>query len=151
MQKLSGRHGEKHIILDGDLNIDLIKHTSDRPSQNLVESMASSGFLQLISRPTRLTDHSATLIDHVYTNNLENTKSCNIITIDISDHLETSILLISLGNCISKSVVVRFQRCKDENMSTTVRRGNCPKKCHGTFERLFGRRRVNISSRNHRF
>ena len=118
MQKLSGRHGKKHIILVGDLNIDLIKHTSDRSSQILVDSMASSGFLQLISRPTRLTDHSATLIDHIYTNNLENTKSCNIITIDLSDHLGTSIL-ISLGNCISRSV--RFQRCKDENMSTNHR------------------------------
>ena len=80
MQKLSGRHGKKHVILVGDLNINLINHATDRSSQDLVDSMASSGFLQLIARPTRLTDHSATLIDHIYTNNLENTKSCNVIT-----------------------------------------------------------------------
>ena len=38
-----------------------------------------------ITKPTRITDHSATLIDHIYTN------SCNsistIMTVDISDHL----------------------------------------------------------------
>ena len=79
MQKLSGRHGKKHVILVGDLNINLINHATDRSSQDLVDSMASSGFLQLIARPTRLTDHSATLIDHIYTNNLENMKICNII------------------------------------------------------------------------
>ena len=80
MQKLSGRHGKKHVILVGDLNINLINHATDRSSQDLVDSMASSGFLQLIARPTRLTDHSATLIDHIYTNHLENTKNCNVIT-----------------------------------------------------------------------
>ena len=55
------------------------------------------GFVQLVSRPTRVTDHSQTLIDHVYSNNINNTLSCNILTVDISDHLAT-LTTISLGS-----------------------------------------------------
>ena len=50
---------------------------------------SSHGPVQLISRPTRITDSSATLIDHVYTNNVDNIKSCNILTVDLTDHLAT--------------------------------------------------------------
>ena len=54
-----------------------------------MDNAASHGFLQIVSRPTRVTESSATLIDHVYTNNLKSTHSCNILTLDISDHLAT--------------------------------------------------------------
>ena len=50
---------------------------------------SSHGFVQLVSRPTRITDISATLIDHVYTNNVDNIKSCNILTVDLTDQLAT--------------------------------------------------------------
>ena len=58
-------------------------------SQNLVAVMEKYGFVQLVSRPTRVTDHSATLIDHAYTNDILNTTSCHVITANISDHLAT--------------------------------------------------------------
>ena len=83
------RHKNKHIILVGDLNIDLIKHDSDTNSQNLVNITSNHGFLQTISRPTRITDHNASLIDHIYTNQIHNIASSGIITLDISDHLAT--------------------------------------------------------------
>ena len=56
--------------------------------------------LQIISRPTRITEHSASLIDHVYTNKLEDTISSNILTTDISDHLAT-LTTINLDNTAS--------------------------------------------------
>ena len=47
----------------------------------------SNNFLPLITKPTRLTDHSSTLIDHIYTNApIQNTTS-GIALADISDHL----------------------------------------------------------------
>ena len=83
------RHKNKHIVLLGDLNIDLIKHDTDSNSQNLIDITTSHGFLQIISRPTRITDHSAKLIDHIYTNQIHSITSSGIITLDISDHLAT--------------------------------------------------------------
>ena len=85
------KHGKKQIILAGDFNIDLIKHDSDEKSQNLIDVTASYGFAQVISRPTRITDHSATLIDHVYTNKVEKFISSSVVTLDLSDHLGTYI------------------------------------------------------------
>ena len=61
--------------------------------------MPRLGFVQTVSRPTRLTQHSATLIDHVYTNSIDHTLSCNIVTVDISDHLGT-LTKITLGNSL---------------------------------------------------
>ena len=81
------RHRNKQIILTGDLNIDLVKHEQEQNSQQLIDLTTRCGFVQVINRPTRVTDHSATLIDHVYTNQIHNMLSSGIITYDISDHL----------------------------------------------------------------
>ena len=90
------RHSRKHIILAGDFNVDLTHYDTDKHCQNLIETMTKYGFFQLVSRPTRITDHSATLIDHVYSNNVQHTHSCNVLTVDLSDHLAT-LATISLG------------------------------------------------------
>ena len=42
-------------------------------------------FYAAINKPTRITSHSATLIDHIWTNNFENYKSSGIIYTSISD------------------------------------------------------------------
>ncbi len=73
------------------------------------------GFLQVISRPTRITDHSSTLIDHVYTNKLEDTISANILTTNLSDHLAT-LTTINLDNTASSPyrIASREQQTPDE-------------------------------------
>ena len=84
------RHSRKHIAFFGDANIDLIKYEKDVNGQELVSTLEKYGFAQTVSKPTRVTDHSATLIDHVYTNHVTNVVSCNVLTLDISDHLAIS-------------------------------------------------------------
>ena len=91
------RHARKQIYIAGDFNQDLIQHDNNTQTQTLIDSMTKLSFVQIVSRPTRITETSATIIDHVYTNNIENTLSCNIATLDISDHLAT-VTKISLGN-----------------------------------------------------
>ena len=83
------KHKNKTIILVGDFNIDLIKHDTDKHGQELINLTTSHGFLQVISRPTRITDHTATLIDHIYINKIPDVYSSGVITCDISDHLAT--------------------------------------------------------------
>ena len=98
LQKLdSNRYANKIKYIVGDFNQDLIKHENDQDCQNLIDNAHSHGFAQIVSRPTRITEHSATLIDHVYTNNLDSALSCNVLTLDLSDHLATH-TKISLGS-----------------------------------------------------
>ena len=54
--------------------------------------------MQTISRPTRLTDHSATLLDHIYSNMFTKIVTSSVITLDITDHLATTVTISLEGN-----------------------------------------------------
>ena len=49
--------------------------------------MTSNSLYPLISKPTRITNSSATLIDNIFTNNLEYNMVSGIFYADLSDHL----------------------------------------------------------------
>ena len=71
-------------MIIGDVNINFLKHGN---TEDYLNMLYSNNFLPLFSKPTRLTDHSSTLIDHIYTNApIQNTTS-GIALADISDHL----------------------------------------------------------------
>ena len=88
-----GKFKNKHALILGDFNIDLIKYESDTHAQELIDCTSKFGFAQTISIPTRVTDHSATLIDHIYSNMIHKVVSSNVLTTDISDHLATSVTI----------------------------------------------------------
>lgn len=77
-------------IVGGDINIDLIKNTIPTVD-DYINACMENNFIHTITMPTRITDHSATLIDHLLIKlplNLINTKtSSGILISDISDHL----------------------------------------------------------------
>ena len=51
--------------LFGDFNINLLNQSSHQATSDL-DILYSGGFIPLISRPTRIAENSATLIDHIY-------------------------------------------------------------------------------------
>ena len=73
----------------GDFNIDLLKSESCDYTCRFLEQMFTSSFIPLILRPTRITQHTATLIDNIFTNDIENIEDSTnrILFCDISDHL----------------------------------------------------------------
>jgi len=78
---------KKLCVLLGDLNIDLLKYNLHEKTNDFVDNMFAQGFIPLIHKPTRIKKSSASLIDHIYTNNLaSNTISGIIATDDIADH-----------------------------------------------------------------
>ena len=74
---------EKEFILLGDFNKNLLNEDTDRDWGNFTTSL---GLTQLINEPTRVTNDSKTLIDHIYTANEENIQSVKVEKICISDH-----------------------------------------------------------------
>ena len=56
----------KFCLFMGDFNIDLLKIDSHSDSQNFINSLGSCFFQPQIFQLTRITDHSATLIDNNY-------------------------------------------------------------------------------------
>lgn len=77
----------KVYYICGDINIDLLKYDSLPKVKTYIESLHCAGCLPVVNRPTRVTTKTATLIDHVYTNDLINEVNCYILNYEISDHL----------------------------------------------------------------
>ena len=72
----------------GDYNINLLNVDKHAPIQDFADAMFSHSFFPVITKPTRVTDKSATLIDNIFYNNyVENSSSwAGILYTDISDH-----------------------------------------------------------------
>ena len=74
------------VYVLGDFNVDLLVHKNDNFVNDFINLMYSFSFLPLITRPTRVTDTSASLIDHIWTSQVETNTSNFILETDISDH-----------------------------------------------------------------
>ena len=77
----------KSMFLFGDFNLDLLKYNSNLPTKRFIDMMFSLGMFPLISKPSRITDVRATLIDNIFTNELTYTITSGLLINDISDHL----------------------------------------------------------------
>ena len=71
----------------GDFNLDLLKIDENQYTKDFINQMFSSTFYPLISKPTRITNISATLIDNIFVNDLDECHRCGILYTDLSDHL----------------------------------------------------------------
>ena len=93
----------------GDYNIDMFRLNEHAPTQEFVDSLFSHMFYPLINRPTRITAHSATLIDNIFTNHLTQTLLSGILINDASDHLRTRLGLHTQRNYTKP--MLREDRC----------------------------------------
>ena len=89
------------VIIGMDHNLDFLKSSWHRDTQNFIELHLDSNLLPCITRPTRITKSTATLIDNVLiSKNLQGKQDSQILITDISDHLP-SIVTIN-GNILEK-------------------------------------------------
>uniref|UniRef100_A0A3Q3BKX6 Reverse transcriptase domain-containing protein n=1 Tax=Kryptolebias marmoratus TaxID=37003 RepID=A0A3Q3BKX6_KRYMA len=81
------RSCNKNIVLCGDFNIDLANKTDSNHIVTFINSMHSLNLYPMISRPTRITSHNATVIDNIFTNITNREIMGGILITDVSDHL----------------------------------------------------------------
>ena len=62
---------KKKCVIMGDFNINLLSFDSHSSTEEFFNTMTSYFFQPHIIQPTRIADHSATLIDNIYTNTIE--------------------------------------------------------------------------------
>ncbi|MEW8544961.1 MAG: reverse transcriptase family protein, partial [Candidatus Thiodiazotropha sp.] len=74
---------EKEMYILGDINRDLLNNQINKAWTDYIEPF---GITQLVSEPTRVTNDSRTLIDHIYSNCPENVNSIDVPKIGLSDH-----------------------------------------------------------------
>ena len=87
---LSQIHDDTLAIILGDINIDLLE-VNDVKANNYLNNYLEHNFIPCITLPTRITHHSATLLDHIFIKSpkklIQNKCSSGNLTTDISDHL----------------------------------------------------------------
>ena len=87
-----------NCIILGDLNINLISYNNK--SINLVNFFREFSFIPCITKPTRVTNNSVSLIDHIWTNIIEDAViESKIIFSDVSDHFPVVLNLPMTSGC----------------------------------------------------
>jgi hypothetical protein len=85
------------LILAGDYNINLLSHAVHSETENFLNILYAHSILPMIKRPTRYGENSATLIDNILTNKLDDNQLSGIILHDISDHLPVFLITSAIG------------------------------------------------------
>ena len=87
----------KTVFMMGDFNINLLKYESHPETNDFINLMVSHYLLPHILHPTRVTDHSATIIDNIFSNNVESdTVSGNILS-QITDHFPQFLIIKNIA------------------------------------------------------
>ena len=104
-----------HVL--GDWNLDLINHHCHETTGEFLEIMYSRVFFPLITRPTRITSNTATLIDNIFTNNLNNFSVSGLMFWNISDHLPIFTLLLDQNKDLNKTSWLSFRDKSANNVA----------------------------------
>ena len=78
---------QKSIFLLGDFNVNLLNYNEHKQTNEFLDSLASKSFISLILQPTRITSHSNTFIDNIFSNVIDPDIISVNLTATISDHL----------------------------------------------------------------
>ena len=132
----------KNCVFMGDMNIDLLKFGTHTKTADYLDNLFSHGFLPLITKPTRLSNSSATLFDHIYTNDIFNKGHSGIITTDVADHF--GICYLSHGKIKQvKNQNKKFRIISEANMNKfkvnfePIEQIMCPNEAYNVFMALY--------------
>ena len=84
--KISNENKTSYLM--GDYYINLLNFGTNTKTNEFIDDVISQGFLYYILKPTRVTDTSATLIDHIYiySNHTYTNHASGIIVTGLTDH-----------------------------------------------------------------
>ena len=87
----------------GDFNVNLLNYNVHNPTNNFLDFMLSNYLSPHIIHPTRVTDHSAKVIDNILSNNTVVESVSGKIMTHISDHFPQFIIL--------KKININYKNC----------------------------------------
>ena len=109
----------KMCTIMGDMNIDLLKFSTNEKINTYLENLFLNAFLPTITKPTRIAHNSATLIDHVYCNRLDKSFKSGIIITDVADHYGT-IHICYDKNVLNTTKTKEYRKMSDANIATFI-------------------------------
>ena len=133
------------IIIGLDHNLDLIKCNDHRDTQNFLKFNLDANLLPCITRPTRITKTTATLIDNILiSRQLQGSQDSKIIINNISDHLPSLVTLN--GPFLEKR---RRQTITTRRLNETTINEISQHTAPNTFQLLLNAKQQDITQQNH--
>ena len=77
---------KKELYLMGDFNVDLLHSSLHGRTSEFLDMLYSFNIYPMITKPTRISPHRASLIDNIFSNAIDKTTHNGIIYDDLSDH-----------------------------------------------------------------
>jgi hypothetical protein len=139
----------KNSVIMGDVNIDLLKFGTHGKTNDYVDGIFSHGYLPIILKPTRISNSSATLIDHIYTNNTNiDSIHSGIILTDVADHFGIFHILAEQSKNIQKQNTKTSRSFSESKLSafkdrlaecdfSDIMRTDCPNEAYNKFIMLY--------------
>ena len=106
---IKNKFQEKPLFLVGDLNINSLDYSRKTHAHDFFNFVFQNGIFPVINRPTRATESSATVIDHILANIIIDSHiQSGIIKTDMSDHFSVfSLIKTNLKHTnIKKTIII---------------------------------------------
>lgn len=117
MESVFSKISNKTVFVLGDWNIDILNPHNKNNITEFIDLMYSMSLIPKISRPSRIASNSATLIDNIFTNDIENNTISGLLINDITDHLPVfTVYDKNYGNKTKRKMEYRRIR-SEESMS----------------------------------
>lgn len=113
----------KYCIIMGDFNINLLNYESHALTEDFLNTLNSYFFEPHIIQPTRITEHTATLIDNIFFNSLDHETISGNLLYDLTDHLPNFLIINKFINVKSKEKVFHrdFSKLNEESLLNDFR------------------------------
>ena len=119
--KRKSESGIKELILGMDHNMDLLKSEAHTQTRKFLETLHDENLFPAITRPSRITQTSATLIDNVFLSEILYRQFDSALLIrDISDHLP-SLVLIKQTKLMDKTPIEFKSRKLNKDKITRIK------------------------------
>ena len=97
----------KYCFLLGDFNINLLNYDTHSQTEDFINTLNSCFFELHIIKPTRITDHTATLIDNIFFNSIDFDAISGNLIFDLTDHLSNFLTINDLETLSKKECLYR--------------------------------------------
>ena len=107
----------REIILGMDHNINFLKHDVHPKTQEFIELNLDMNLLPVITKPTRVSTTSATLIDNIFVSNkLQHSTKSTVIITDISDHFPCTVTISNYNKSKDTKTKITKRKLNKENL-----------------------------------
>lgn len=110
-------------IICGDFNIDLLNPKGYKRTTDFIDTMYSKGRFPVITKPSRITTDTATLIDNIYTNEIEAKIVGGLFINDMADHLPVFAIFQNLFKNTNENRTTNYKMIRHRTPETITALG----------------------------